>query len=119
MNAIVSGKLEKVAGSMVFKTFQTKTFNAGSSFYTVNNVSTSNWIRLITQSGTIDAILPIASIWRESTTDPATKLYPVYNDLTYYVMLYWEDNILRIRSSYDYKVDSVYRTAEIGTLEIS
>ncbi len=120
MNAIISGKMEKQAGGMIWETFQTKEFNVGSSYYVVYNVSTSDWIRLIERGGAISAILPVSSIWRKSTTASATRLYPVHNDLTYYIMLYWEDNMLRITSSYDdsdYRVDAVYDKAEIGTLK--
>lgn len=117
MNAIISGKVEKQVGSIVWETFQTQEFRSYSPSYYVYNVSISDWIRLIDNGGAISAILPVSSIWRESSTEKATRLYPVQNNLQYYIFLNWVDNTLRIGDSFAKGVDTVYDKVEIGTLK--
>ena len=117
MNAIISGKIEKQAGGMVWETFQTQEFRSGSPRYYVYNVSISDWIRLIDNGGAISAILPVSSIWRESSTEKATRLYPAQNNLQYYIFLNWADNTFGIGDSYAKGVDVVYDKVEIGTLK--
>ena len=118
MNAIVSGKMEKQA--VTWETFRGHGFYTTASRQYVENVSVSDWIRLIDKENKTSAILPISSIWRKSTTDSATRLYPIHNDLTWYIMLLWENNILGIYSSYDdydHRVSLVYNGVDIGTLK--
>lgn len=122
MNAIVAGKQEKVAGSMVWENFRSHGFYTTSSRQYVDNVSVSDWIRLIDKENKISAILPISSIWPKSTTitASATRLYPIHNDLTWYIMLLWENNILGIYSSYndvDHRISLIYNRVDIGTLK--
>lgn len=78
MNAIISGKMEKQAGSMVWEHFHSYGFYTTASRQYVDNVSVSDWIRLIDKENKPSAILPISSIWRKSTsiTDSATRLFP-------------------------------------------
>lgn len=123
MNGIVSGKSEKQVGTMVFKIKQERTA-LYSDFVTIRDVEKTDWVRLVRKSpqtvtySIVDGIIPVSVIWPKSTTSEATRIYPVYNDLTYVILLFWENNILGVSTLYSSsEVEDVYASIQVGTLE--
>lgn len=84
----------------------------------------TDWVRLVRKSpqtvtySIVDGIIPVSVIWPKSTTSEATRIYPVYNDLTYVILLFWENNILGVSTLYSSsEVEDVYASIQVGTLE--
>lgn len=120
MNGIVTGKIEKTAGSMVFHSKESLDLSQEvSSFSTWNK---GEFIRIIDQRGILSII----------GTDAINNVFPNVRDATCIVVnpastdgysrtltLYIYDNILTIRLGINQAMNIYIKSIERGTLEIA
>lgn len=118
MNAIISGKMEKQAGSMVFRSVRSLTLSGGDGYADVSDIQ-DPYLRLINKQGKIVIVyIPMFLRFTENyTTYMQSKSNVTTSEL--FRIYYNPPQVHVYIVSANYTIADHFSSYEIGTLEIS
>lgn len=118
MNAIISGKMEKQAGNMVFKSVRSLTLSGRGGYADVSDIQ-DPYLRLINKQGKI--VIVYISMCLRATEDYATYMQSKSNVATseLFRIYYNPPQIHLYIVNANYTIADHFSSCEIGTLEFS
>lgn len=118
MNAIISGKMEKQVGSMVFRSVRSLTLSGRDGYADVSDIQ-DPYLRLINKQGKI--VIVYIPMCLRFTSDYATYMQSKSNVATSEVFqIYYNPPQVHVYIvSANYTITDHFSSYEIGTLEIS
>lgn len=118
MNAIISGKMEKQVGSMVFRSVRSLTLSGGDGYADVSDIQ-DPYLRLINKQGKI--VIVYIPMFLRFTEDYATYMQSKSNVATseLFRIYYNPPQVYVYIVSANYTITDYFSSYEIGTLETS